>query len=192
MYDFCFTNNLKNVWAYLWTNWYEKNMWVLWAHSAVATEICIFRTTMLMESHWKVVKRDYLPKFFRPCLDLVIYIIVSRLIPHHQQQFNKYKRGREIVSWRKEFKSEWITLSKKEVKGNYITNINTWTCNCLSFLLSRFFICKHLIQQSQYNTNPQFFRSFQRQGHYPFLIFNVSNFDVPKMTFDLPESKFIK
>jgi hypothetical protein len=98
MYDFCFTNNLKNVWAYLWTNWYEKNMWVLWARSAVATEICIFRTTMLMESHWKVVKRDYLPKFFRPRLDLVIYIIVSRLIPHHQQQFNKYKRGREIVS----------------------------------------------------------------------------------------------
>jgi hypothetical protein len=95
-------------------------MWVLWARSAVATEICIFRTTMLMESHWKVVKRDYLTKFFRPCLDLVIYIIVSRLIPHHQQQFNKYKRGREIVSWRKDFKSEWITLSKREVKGNYI------------------------------------------------------------------------
>jgi hypothetical protein len=57
MYDLCFTNNLESVWAYLWTNWYEKNMWVLRVRSTVAT-------TMLMESHWKVVKRDYLPKFF--------------------------------------------------------------------------------------------------------------------------------
>ncbi|GBC04734.1 hypothetical protein RclHR1_05830012 [Rhizophagus clarus] len=24
MYDFCFTNNLRNVWAYLWSYWYEK------------------------------------------------------------------------------------------------------------------------------------------------------------------------
>ena len=100
-------------------------MWVLWARSAIATEICVFRTTMLMESHWKVVKRDYLPKFFRPRLDLVTYVIISRLIPHHQQQFSKYERKREIVSWRKEFKSEWNALLKKEVKGNYITNTNT-------------------------------------------------------------------
>src|SRR5688572_28957594 len=37
MYNFCFTNNLKNVWVYLWTNWYEKSMWILWAHSAITT-----------------------------------------------------------------------------------------------------------------------------------------------------------
>jgi len=146
MYNFCFINGLKHVWAYLWSFWYEKRMWILWARSSFTIEICIFRTTMLMESHWKVVKRDYLPKFFRPRLDLVTYIIINRLIPHHQQQFGKYQRGREMVSWRKDFKKEWITLSKKEIKENYITNTTTWTCSCLSFLLSRFFICKHLVQ----------------------------------------------
>src|SRR5688572_30587014 len=65
MYQFCFNNNLQYVWAYLWINWYQKEMWILWARSS-ATEICIFRTTMLTESHWKVIKRDYLPKFFKP------------------------------------------------------------------------------------------------------------------------------
>ena len=85
-------------------------------------QIC---TTMLMESHWKVVKCDYLPKFFRPRLDLVTYIIISRLIPHHQQQFNKYQQGREVVSWRKEFKKEWISLSKRKINETYMTNIRT-------------------------------------------------------------------
>ena len=94
MYQFCFNNNLQYVWAYLWINWYQKGMWNLWARLS-AVEICIFRTTMLTESHWKVLKRDYLPKFFRPRLDLVIYIIISRLIPHHQQQYNKY-----IIKWK--------------------------------------------------------------------------------------------
>jgi hypothetical protein len=175
MYNFCFTNDLRHVWAYLWSNWYEKKMWILWARSSVATKICIFRTTMLMESHWKVVKRDYLPKFFRPRLDLVTYIIISRLIPHHQQQFNKYQQGREIVSWRKEFKREWVSLSKKNINGVYLTNIETWTCSCPSFLLSRFFICKHLVHQSQFRIDSQFFRHVQRQGYYPFLTFNTNS-----------------
>ena len=148
-------------------------MWILWARSSVATEVCIFRTTMLMESHWKVVKRDYLPKFFRPRLDLVTYIIISRLIPHHQQQFNKYQQGREIVSWRKEFKKEWISLSKRKINETYVTNIRIWICSCPSFLLSRFFICKHLVHQSQFKIDSQFFRHFQRQGCYPFLTFNA-------------------
>ena len=64
MYEFCFANDLRNVWAYLWTNWYKKEIWILWARSAIQEKICIFCTTMLSESHWKVIKRDYLPKFF--------------------------------------------------------------------------------------------------------------------------------
>src|SRR5205823_8404970 len=125
---------------------------------------------------------------------LVTYIIVSRLIPHHQQQFNKYQRKRELVSWRKEFKSTWVALLKKKVEKNYLTNTKTWTCSCPSFLLSCFFICKHLIHQFQSNTNSQFFRCVQRQGQYPFLIFNVNTLSVsdlpnlPKLT--TPEGMF--
>lgn len=138
MYQLCFNNNLQYVWAYLWINWYQKEMWILWARSSAA-EICIFRTTMLTESHWKVLKRDYLPKFFKPRLDLVIYVILSRLIPHHQQQYNKYICKREKVSWRKDFKKDWNKLEKRDIKGDYITDIEKWICNCPSFLLNRFF-----------------------------------------------------
>jgi hypothetical protein len=67
------------------TNWYKKKIWILWA-----------------------------PKFFRPRLDLVIYVLLTRLIPHHQQQYNKYLCGREKPSWRKDFKKE---------KKKLITNI---------------------------------------------------------------------
>ncbi|GET55905.1 hypothetical protein GLOIN_2v1787684 [Rhizophagus irregularis DAOM 181602=DAOM 197198] len=38
-------------------------------------------------------------KFIRPRLDLVIYILLTRLIPHHQQQYNKYLCGWEKLSW---------------------------------------------------------------------------------------------
>ena len=68
-------------------------MWILWARSVTPEEICIYKTTMLTESHWKVIKRDYLPKFFRPRLDLVAYIIVTRLIPHNEAMFKKYTTG---------------------------------------------------------------------------------------------------
>ena len=86
------------MWVYLWTNWYRKEIWILWARSVIQERICLFRTTMLSESHWKVIKRDYLPKFFRPRLDLVIYILLTRLIPHQQQQYDKYLCGHEKPS----------------------------------------------------------------------------------------------
>ena len=104
MYDFCYENDLKYVWAYMWCNWYQFNLWILWARAATPNRICIFKTTMLMESHWKVIKRDYLPKFFRPRLDLVTFIIITRLIPHNEIMYDKYQKGREKVSWRKDFK----------------------------------------------------------------------------------------
>lgn len=176
MYQFCFNNELRYVWAYLWVNWYQKEMWNLWARSS-AIEICIFRTTMLTESHWKVLKRDYLPKFFKPRLDLVIYVILSRLIPHHKQQYNKYINKRERVSWRKDFKKEWNTLVKRDIKGNYATDIEKWICSCPSFLLNRFFLCKHLVQKSQFEITPKFFCQIRRQGTYPFLTFQENTMD---------------
>jgi len=85
MYGFCVTNDLKNVWAYMWMNWYEKRHWRLWARAAKPDRIGLFKTTMLIEAHWKVIKRDFLLKFFRPRHDLVVYVIITRLLPHHQR-----------------------------------------------------------------------------------------------------------
>ncbi len=53
---------------------------------------------MLMESHWKIIKRNYLPKFFRLYLDLIIFIIITRLISHNEIIYDKYQKGREKVA----------------------------------------------------------------------------------------------
>jgi hypothetical protein len=49
MYQFCVNNELPEVWAYLWENWYRAERWALWA-CAACPEIPILRTTMIVES----------------------------------------------------------------------------------------------------------------------------------------------
>ena len=39
MYLHCKNNHLREVWAYLWTNWYSPNKWKLWARSAYPNAI---------------------------------------------------------------------------------------------------------------------------------------------------------
>ena len=172
MYNICYENNLIYVWAYMWCNWYQFNLWILWARAATPNEICVFKTTMLVESHWKVIKRNYLPRFFRPRLDLVVFIIITRLLPHSEIMYDKYKNGREKVSWRKEFKSHWKNLAKREFSGElYYTNTEQWICSCPAFLKDRFFLCKHLVKlANSYNAiTKEFFNNVQRQGIYPLL-----------------------
>ena len=170
MYDFCYENDLKYVWAYMWCNWYQFNLWILWARAATPDKICVFKTTMLMESHWKVIKRNYLPRFFRLCLDLVTFIIITRLIPHNEIMYDKYQKGREKVAWRKDFKKHWKNLATREISGElYYTNTDQWICSCLAFLKDRFFLCKHLVKLVNNTTTSEFFNNVQRQGIYPFL-----------------------
>lgn len=172
MYNFCHENDLKYVWAYLWCNWYQYHLWILWARAATPNEICIFKTTMMLESHWKVIKRNYLPRFFRPRIDLVTFIIVTRLIPHSEIMYDKYQRGREKVSWRKDFKKHWKDLVKREVSENscrYYTNSDQWICSCPAFLKDRFFLCKHLVKLIDNIITPEFFNHVRRQGIYPLL-----------------------
>ena len=51
MYKFCSTNELPELWAYLWENWYRKGRWQLWARS-VHEMVPILKTTMILESQW--------------------------------------------------------------------------------------------------------------------------------------------
>jgi len=170
MYEFCVQHDLKNVWAYLWMNWYQKTHWILWARAAHSQKICLFKTTMLVEAHWKVIKRDFLPKFFRPRLDLVVFIITNRLLPHHQRRYHQIVTGRETVSWRKDFKKEWKVLSKRDMQTaqTHVTDVTRWICSCRAFLLSRWPICYHLVLRTP-NLNLDFFTTVIRQEVCPFL-----------------------
>lgn len=49
MYQFCLERDLREVWAYLWENWYRSGRWELWARSAYP-DIPRLKTTMMLES----------------------------------------------------------------------------------------------------------------------------------------------
>jgi MULE transposase domain len=49
IYQYCVDNELVEVWAYLWVNWYRPSRWRLWAR-AESSEIPRLKTTMVCES----------------------------------------------------------------------------------------------------------------------------------------------
>lgn len=167
MYELCKQNNLPWLWAYMWKEWYGKDRWILWARSAAPT-VSILKTTMFVEGHWKVIKRDFLYKFFRPRLDLVTYTLVTRLIPHQKRKLQQMLAGREPADWRKSFKAEWKNLVQQPIANQYAMNLENWVCACPYFLTSRFMICKHLIQ-AKGSMDSQFFLSVKRNRTCPFV-----------------------
>jgi hypothetical protein len=71
MYGYCHRHDLKKVWAYMWNQWYCTEQWKLWARASWA-DIPRIRTTMMVESLWKNIKRKYLVDFNRPRLDCAL------------------------------------------------------------------------------------------------------------------------
>jgi len=49
IYHYCQDNDLREVWAYLWENWYRADRWLLWARS-MFHEIPRLKTTMMVEA----------------------------------------------------------------------------------------------------------------------------------------------
>ena len=87
MYDFCFKNDLAQVWAYLWNQWYTLNPWKLWAQSTDSA-IYVLKTTMVVESLWQDLKHQHLQEFNRPRLDLVTHIIITDVLPRIRRTFD--------------------------------------------------------------------------------------------------------
>ena len=82
MYSFCKDHLLTRLWSYMWREWYNDDRWLLWARAA-HHELSILKMTMFVEGHWKVLKRNFLYKFFRPTSITVLacgysYFLTSR------------------------------------------------------------------------------------------------------------------
>ncbi len=167
MYTFCKDNSFISLWLYLWTEWYSDLKWKLWARSSCTDMISILKTTMFIEGHWKVIKRDFLYKFFRPRIDLVVYILMKKVVIHQQRKLQQIQIGREKLEWIKDFKSEWKNLSKRHINNMYATNMSQWVCGCPYYLTSRFNICKHLVHLKG-SIIPEFFNHVKRNSQPPF------------------------
>nr|GAT51701.1 predicted protein [Mycena chlorophos] len=176
MYDFCVANDLREAWAYLWGNWYRSGRWELWVRAA-NPKIPRLRTTMICESHWRKLKQEYLHEYHSPRLDLLVWVIVTKLCNPYYDKLVKLttylgrNRLSELASWRETFHHEWRKLEKvaisDRVHDTYRPDVKRWVCSCPAFLTSRFLICKHLIRLMKV-VPTRFFREVKRQHTAPF------------------------
>ncbi|CAG8842249.1 28960_t:CDS:2, partial [Gigaspora margarita] len=114
-YKFCRENSLVALWCYLWCEWYNNKRWSLWAQSACTNKIPIFKTTMFIEGHWKMIKRNFLYKFFRPRLDLLAFILTTKVIVHQKRKFQQNQIKYERPDWKKQLKSQWKKLQAHKI-----------------------------------------------------------------------------
>ena len=71
---------------YLLTNWYSTNMFMKWGYRSAVHSIPLTRTTMLVESHWRLLKRKYLVMRNRPLMEKFRQNVVPISEQTRQQQ----------------------------------------------------------------------------------------------------------
>jgi hypothetical protein len=113
---------------------------------------------------WRRLKHDHLTHNHNPRLDLLIWIIMTRLVPTFSRKLGYLRRSlvryREPLSCRKALKSEWKRCTAAQItlplNDKYRPDPYRWVCTCPSFSSSRFLVCKHLVQACR-PVDPRFF-----------------------------------
>jgi hypothetical protein len=84
---------------------------------------------------------------------------------------NDIGRFRELPKWRKDFKAEWMKAMRTDImmllNERYCPDTKHFVCTCPRFVVSRFLLCKHLVQQF-HPADPQFFLKVTRNRTLPF------------------------
>ena len=73
---------------------------------------------MVVESHWKTAKHNYLATFNRPRVDLVVWVILTKVVRDSVDRLDNLLTPELCeggASWRKKFKSTWKRLKNAEV-----------------------------------------------------------------------------
>ena len=152
-YYHCKANNLREVWAYLWMNWYAPGKWELWARSSYEHAIPRKRMTMVVEALWRNYKRMVLNHHNQPCIDLATYALVTQGIPPYWVRFNNIVnnprdgRAKPLQGEQIPIKRAWLALYNRPTKGSYDTDVKLWLCSCGAQKYHLYLLCKHLIQK---------------------------------------------
>jgi hypothetical protein len=116
IYHYCFSNNLSQVWAYMWNRWYTPKQWALWARAA-CDAISRLKTTMVVENLWKHIKHRDLAQYNRPRLDLVTHLVITGVLPRVQLTLasildrRRVGRAKALAPWQTEFRHHWKEMS---------------------------------------------------------------------------------
>ena len=162
-YTYCRERNFVHLWGYLWINWYNRVDWNLFARASFPSAIPLARTTMLVESHWRVLKYNYKYNCNRPRLDRLTQILTKELIPDQISTWERFNNNREFPSWWGAFKSEWKKALDGDIESDdrYLTNVDTWICSCPAFIKNTYMVCKHLVKT--YTDGIQHFLNIQQR-----------------------------
>lgn len=109
------------------------------------------------------------------CCDLLAWILITKLAPTYYQKLDRLLKdtGRycKLSSWHKCFKKTWWKLEKTPItlplNDAYRPNVEKWICTCPAFIVSRFLLCKHLVQNVQ-QVPPVFFLKVKQCRTTPF------------------------
>ena len=173
MYLHCKNNHLREVWAYLWTNWYSPEKWRLWARSAYPYAIPRKRTTMLVEAMWRNFKRMVLHLYNRPRVDFATYALVTQALPAYRHKLVRIlhnpRKGRAATLNGEQIpiKKAWLLLRNKDIKGQYDTNVLCWTCSCGAQKYHSYLLCKHLVKALPF-PDPNWWATIVRRHIPPF------------------------
>lgn len=121
------------------------------------------------------MKEDYLHHFSMPRVDLLVWVMVTKLAPRYYQKIDvmlcDIGRYRELPKWREEFKFAWKKAEKTPItmpmNKKYKPDVKSFVCTCPQFVISRFLICKHLVQLF-HPVSPVFFLEVTRNRTVPF------------------------
>ncbi len=196
MYTLCRQENWWRTWSYFWTEWYAAEKWELWARSAHAL-LPVLKTTMILESHWRLLKQDFLHRYNRPRMDLVVHCIVSELLPVMDRNMDAILSNNQRIhkaDWRRGFKKAWIVAQSATLgtQTQHATDVHNWVCSCGKFVLSRFLLCKHLVQGKELAApvTGDYFRNVRRIRAPPFWVL-PGHVDFPTLeTNTLPANGF--
>lgn len=136
MYLLCYEHNLPDAWTYLYDQWYSPDSWRQWAHSGVPGRIPVGNTTMLMEAHWKVLKRNHMYHYNRARLNLLVYVMMNRHSHDLILKFHNFVvHRREPGSWERGFAAAWREARRKRRENPttdtvYQPSIERWVCGC--------------------------------------------------------------
>jgi hypothetical protein len=133
------------------------------------------QASLTITCSWQCVKGDYLYHFSLPQLDLLAWVLITKLVPTYYQKLgvmlNDIGHFCKLPKWRRDFKAEWIKAMKTPImmpmNERYHPDIKRFICTCLQFVVSRFLLCKHLVQQFHL-VNPRFFLEVTQNRTLPF------------------------
>ncbi|KAK9251678.1 hypothetical protein V1507DRAFT_482177 [Lipomyces tetrasporus] len=136
MLDYCKSIGQPKLFRYFWNNWYrpEYRGIGLCGRPGSNTTIPISRTTMRLESHWRILKKDYASRFLKPRLDVLCYIIITGLVSSRISSAPANPCAAAV--------GDSTILKRVDI---YHTDKDKWVCSCPPFVLNSRYICKHFI-----------------------------------------------